>query len=275
LLADLHCHTTASDGGLPASELVLRALDRGVELLAITDHDTLDGYLAVQAQGLPPHIDLIPGIEFSSTWGNTGVHIVGLNLDVQHPQLLAGVAQQKAARLLRAEMIGQRLAKKGYSGCFEGASAIAGDSQLGRPHFAQFLVAQGHVNSVQQAFKRYLGAGKIGDVKATWADMGTVVEWITASGGVAVLAHPLHYKMTATKLRALIGDFQEAGGQAIEVSSGVLPNDKVQHIAQLAQQFGLYASCGSDFHHPDAQWGDIGKMSPLPSHCQPVWQLWQ
>ncbi|MCR8923345.1 PHP domain-containing protein [Dasania sp. GY-MA-18] len=275
MLVDLHCHTTASDGGMPASELVLRAVDRGVELLAITDHDTLDGYLAVQEQSCSSSIDLMPGIEFSSVWGKTGVHIVGLNMDVQHPQLLAGVAQQKLARQQRAEMIGQRLAKKGYQGCYQGAQALAGSSQLGRPHFAQYLVNQGYVSSMQQAFKRYLGAGKVGDVKATWADMATVVQWITASGGVAVLAHPLHYKMTATKLRALISDFKAAGGQAIEVVSGVLPNDKVQHLAQLAQQFELYASCGSDFHHPDTQWGDIGKMSPLPSQCQPVWQLWQ
>jgi predicted metal-dependent phosphoesterase TrpH len=275
LLADLHCHTTASDGSLPAVELVDRAIEREVELLAITDHDTLDGYLSAKAHADASNIRLISGIEFSSTWGKMGVHIVGLHVDVENPELQAAVVSQKAARHQRGKLIGERLANKGFDDVYVGAKAIAGESQIGRPHFAQFMVQQGYVSDIKQAFKRYLGAGKIGDVKATWPAMKTVVEWIVQSGGVAVLAHPMHYKITNTKLRALVTDFKEAGGMAIEVVSGLLPNDRVQYLAELAQKFEMHASCGSDFHHPDTPWGDIGRMSPLPVSCKPVWHLFE
>ena len=273
MLADLHCHTTASDGGLPAITLVDRAIERGVELLSITDHDTLDGYLAAKQHAQARGLSLVSGIELSSTWAKLNVHVVGLQVDVQSPQLLEAVAKQKVARQQRARMIGQRLEKKGCANAYEGALQIAGDSQIGRPHFAQFLVAEGYVSSIRQAFKKYLGAGKPGDVKAIWPEMQQVVRWIVDSGGIPVLAHPLHYKLTATKLRAMISDFKAAGGLAIEVVSGVLPNDKVKYVAQLAEQFDLHASCGSDFHHPDSLWSDIGKMSDLPKHLTPVWDL--
>ena len=273
MLVDLHCHTTASDGGLHAVDLVDRAIDRGVELLAITDHDTLDGYKAGKRYAQEQGLNLVSGIELSCTWGRMNVHIVGLNVDVDNISLQEAVSNQQLARAQRGHLIGERLSKRGIASAYEGAKTIAGDSQIGRPHFAEYMVQQGYVTDVKQAFKKYLGAGKPGDVKAVWPGMQNVVRWICDSGGIAVLAHPLHYKLTSTKLRALIGDFKDSGGKAIEVVSGVLPADKVQHIATLAEQFELYASCGSDFHHPDTQWGDIGKMSPLPKSVQPVWEL--
>lgn len=272
---DLHCHTTASDGALSPSELLQLAIANHIELLAITDHDSLAGYHQAKAELDQHELHLLSGIELSSQWANMSVHVVGLNFDSTHPVMQQAVVEQGERRKQRAMMIAERLAKKGFLGAYDAAVALAGTGQVGRPHFAQFLVDKGYVSSIQQAFKRYLGAGKIGDVKAIWPTMAEVVEWIVAAGGVAVLAHPLHYNITATKRRALTADFKAAGGQAMEVVSGLQTPEKTAYLADLADAFELYASCGSDFHSHVGGWGDLGKMSPLPERCRPVWALWE
>lgn len=270
---DLHSHTTASDGALSPMDLLLRAKQQGVELMAITDHDTVAGYRSVRDQWQDASMQLISGIELSCLWYRRLIHVVGLNMNIDHPSLQAGLATQQQARLDRAMLIGEKLAKQGFAGGYRFAAELAGDSQIGRPHFAKFLVDCGHVSSESEAFKRYLGAGKMGDVKSSWPEMATVIQWITGSGGVAVLAHPLHYKMTATKLRGLVDDFKAQGGSALEVISGKQTKDRTQYLAQLAEQFGLMASTGSDFHRPDMPWSELGQTGILPKHCQPLWPL--
>lgn len=272
---DLHCHTTASDGALSPRELLQLAITNHIELLAITDHDSLAGYHQAQAEVDQYGLHLLSGIELSSQWSKMSVHVVGLNIDVTHPVMQQAVVEQGERRKQRAVIIAERLEKKGFLGAYDAAVALAGAGQVGRPHFAQFLVEKGHVSSIQQAFKRYLGAGKIGDVKAIWPTMAEVVDWIVVAGGVAVLAHPLHYKITATKRRALTADFKAAGGRAIEVVSGLQTPEKTAYLADLADAFDLYASCGSDFHRHAGDWADLGKMSPLPQRCRPVWALWE
>jgi len=250
MTVDLHCHSYVSDGSLSPTEVVTRAHGNGVAMLALTDHDTLEGLPEAKATADSLGVRLIPGIEFSSRWSRLGVH-----------------------REARAREIGRKLAKRGFEGCYEGAAAIAGVGQIGRPHFAKYLVEQGAVKNFQQAFKKYLGAGKAGDVKCHWPEIGNVVEWINDAGGVAVLAHPGHYKLTRTKLKRLVEDFTEVGGKAIEVVSGASQPADSQYHAQLANLFGLKASCGSDFHHPDNRWSDLGRFAPMPSGCEPVWEL--
>lgn len=274
MIVDFHCHSTASDGVLSPLALVQRAEQQGVEMLAITDHDCIDGYLAVKNAPELKTMQLITGVELSCVWGKTLIHIVGLNLDIDNELLRAALKGQQQARLKRAKLIGSKLEKYGFSGAFDYAAELAGSSQLGRPHFAQFLLDQGHVASTKEAYKKYLGAGKPGDVKLTWPNMDIVIEWINASGGVAVLAHPLHYKMTATKLRALIADFNGAGGQALEVISGKQAADRTEYLAKLAQQFDLLSSVGSDFHRPGMVWSELGQVGELPKSCNPVWLPW-
>ena len=270
---DFHSHTTASDGALSPMDLLLRAKEQGVELMAITDHDTVAGYRSVRDQWRDPSMQLIAGIELSCLWSRRLIHVVGLNIDIDHPGLQAGLAVQQQARLDRAVLIGEKLARQGFAGGYRFAAELAGDSQIGRPHFAKFLVERGHVSSESEAFKRYLGAGKIGDVKSSWPEMATVIQWITESGGVAVLAHPLHYKMTATKLRSLVDDFKTQGGGAIEIISGKQTKDRTQYLAQLAEQFELMASIGSDFHRPGMPWNELGRAGMLPKNCEPLWPL--
>lgn len=270
---DLHCHSTASDGRLSPADVVARAAEQGVGVLALTDHDTVAGLAEAEAAAKDLDLRLISGIEFSSQWGKRGIHVVGLNVDVDSTVLKEAVVSQLEARDRRSEMIASRLAKFGIQGALQGAKVIADGAVLGRPHFAQYLVEQGCVKSVNEAFKKYLGAGKPGDVKNIWPELSEVVEWIRSAGGVAVLAHPSKYKMTRTKLCALVSDFSECGGQAMEVSSGLMPPGVSGSLARIAQDYDLYASCGSDFHFPGHKWQELGHFSPMPESCRPVWEL--
>ncbi len=277
---DLHTHSTASDGILTPVELVSRAADKGVTQLALTDHDTMAGFYAAKAEAQRRNIQLVPGIEFSSQWKGRGIHIVGLGMDLDSPVLKDAVQGQEQRRLGRAVLIAERLENKGFFGAFEGAQLQAGGSvenpvMVGRPHFARWMLEQGHVTTIQQAFKKWLGAGKPGDIKQVWPEVSEVVGWIKESGGVAVVAHPDHYKMTRTKLKTFLDDFVEAGGRAMEVSSGPQAPNVTSNMAQLCREYDLLASCGSDFHSPGQSWLELGCYPPLPQDLTPVWQHWR
>ncbi len=275
-MIDLHTHTTASDGVLTPSELVERARLAGVDCLAITDHDCIGGFLEARNYCRDSRIDLclVSGIEFSCRWSGTTVHIVGLGVKAEHSLLLQGIDQLTQARDRRGEKIGERLAARGFHGALEGARTQAGRSQLGRPHFAQWMVEQGHVADIQEAFSRYLGQGRCGDVKAFWPELAEVVGWITGSGGVAVVAHPLKYRMTRMKLRRLVVDFKAAGGEAIEVVTGRQTRDQTGGMRRLASEYSLEASVGSDFHR-DTSWGaGLGVETPCLDGIRGVWERW-
>jgi len=269
---DLHSHTLVSDGSLSPLQLLARAKEQGLDMLSITDHDTVAAYeeLPELSDGSPM---IIPGIEFSTQWRGVGVHIVGLNLDLHSAAIKEGVAAQQQSRSERSVIIGQRLQKAGLPIDMARVAEIANYSNLGRPHFAQHLVELGVVKNVAMAFKKYLANGKVGDVKQCWAELPQIVSWIVDAGGVAVLAHPLKYKMTRTKLAALLDDFILAGGRAMEVVSGQQSSNETESLVRLCNEKSLLGSCGSDFHNP-SQWSEIGSMAAFPQNCKPVWQEW-
>ena len=232
---DLHCHTTASDGALAPEVLIDRAIGRNIETLAITDHDTMAGYREVADYAKERGLRLIPGIELSSQWRGMGIHVVGLGMDPTHPVMVEAERSQTDVRRARAITIAERLEKKMQKKIdFSAVEALAG-GEVGRPHFAQYLVEQGMVPDRQTAFKKYLGAGKVGDVKSGWPTMETVVKWIVESGGQAVLAHPHHYKLTRTKLLDCIAAFQHAGGQAMEICCGLMDKNQSGQLKKIAQ----------------------------------------
>ena len=273
---DLHTHTKCSDGSLPVTELIDLAIERGITHLAITDHDTVKAHLQLAANNKSykdDEINIIKGIELSSQWNNMGIHIVGLNIDVNSTAIKAAVAHQTQLRLQRVKTIAKKLTQRGFPDITQGATKLAGDSQIGRPHIAQYMVEEGMVSNVGQAFNKYLGAGKVGDVSNIWPDLEKVVEWINAAGGIAVLAHPSRYKMTRTKRRRLMADFADAGGQAIEVCAGNQVPGVAEEMAALCSEFDFYASVGSDFHNPNYKWVKLGQYPKLPISCRPVWEL--
>jgi predicted metal-dependent phosphoesterase TrpH len=273
---DLHSHTIFSDGSLSAKELITLAIERGVTHLAITDHDTVNAHLQLAQDNDGYHSDkicIIRGVEFSGQWNNMGIHIVGLNIDVNSPTIEAAVAHQTLLRLQRVKTIAKKLTQRGFPDISEGAMKLAGDGQVGRPHIAQYMLEEGLVSSVAQAFNKYLGAGKVGDISNVWPDLEQVVAWIKQAGGIAVLAHPSRYKMTRTKRRRLMADFSDAGGQAIEVCAGNQVPGVAEEMANICDEFGFHASVGSDFHNPDYKWVKLGQYPKLPKTCRPVWDL--
>ena len=276
MLIDFHSHTTASDGSLSPAELIDRALAADICQFAITDHDTMAGYRAAAEYytHIPGQMRLIPGVEFSCRWSGTTIHIVGLAVDAEHPAMAAGLELLAQARVARGKKIAERLEAKGFAGAHAGALAIAGESQLGRPHFAQWLIGQGHVEDFNQAFDKYLGQGKMGDVKAFWPELSEVTRWIVESGGVAIVAHPLKYRFTRMKLRRLIVDFKLAGGQAVEVLNGRQTEDQTAQLKRLAVEFELEVSAGSDFHRDSPYGCQLGVELRHLGDLRGVWQRW-
>ncbi len=270
---DLHTHSSASDGRLAPSELVARAAQAGVDVLALTDHDGTDGLDEARNSAAKEGIRFINGIELSVTWNKRTVHIVGLNFDPDYAPLQAGIQSLQDFREIRAREIASKLDSAGIKGAYEGAQHLSGGNMLGRMHFANFLVAEGYAKNVRTVFKNYLVNNKPGHVTGDWATLEDAVSWITGAGGVAVIAHPARYKLTRTKLRKLIKDFIAAGGQAMEVVSGSHCVNEVKTMACHAVDFDLYASTGSDFHDPDFPWIKLGQLPDLPAKCKPVWDL--
>jgi len=270
MIYDLHTHTNCSDGELSPHDLIDLAKNQGVDVLSITDHYTITAYHQLTA--LPTGgLTLIPGIEFSTQWDNCNIHVVGLNVALDSEAIKTGIKALEVLRVTRAKTIAEKLERLGAVNVYEGAKNIAKGSVIGRPHFASFLVQSGFVKSEKQAFKQYLGKGKAGDVKKLWPSLQTIVEWIRASGGLPVLAHPGHYKFTRAKLARLTEEFSKLGGRGIEVLSGAqLPNKTRDYVA-LAQEYGLLCSIGSDFHSPKHSWIQLGMHKTLPKECRPIW----
>jgi len=254
---------------------VSRAKHQDVAVLALTDHDTVAGLSRAKVQSVIEDLDLIFGIEFSCQWRGCNIHVVGLNIDICSSALLLAVEQQMERRRTRARLIDQKLQSRGVEGSLAGAQALAGDAVIGRPHFAAFLVAQGYCKSVQQAFNKYLGVGKVGDIKQIWPGFNDIIDIVRDAGGVAVLAHPCKYSMTHTKLCTMVADFKDAGGSAIEVVSGTQPPQVTRGLAAVADKYQLLGSCGSDFHLPGKPWQELGRFSPFPDNVQPVWTAWE
>jgi len=269
---DLHTHTTASDGSLSPRELLDHAGQRGVRVLSITDHDSVAAYGELHSDH--PEMRVVAGIEFSTQWRGTEIHIVGLNIRTDDPDLRAGIARQQHARTERGERIAARLEKLGVPEPLAAARAIAGRHAVGRPHFARHLVNTGTVRDMGMAFRKYLAAGKPGYARPQWAEPAEVIDWIHTAGGTAVLAHPAHYKLTRTRLGLCLDAFQAAGGEAMEVISGRQDPATTATLAKLCAGRGLLASCGSDYHESRPGGAEPGGFDALPPTCTPVWQDW-
>ena len=274
MLFDLHSHSTFSDGALTPDELINRAVANDVDVLSITDHDTIDAYNEISLLAGESHaekIGLVAGIELSTQWQNTGIHVLGLNIDPTSDAIKKAAQYQTRARHERAMQIGENLAKQGIDDAFDEARKLAPGDYIGRPHFAQHIIHTGKAKSMQAAFKKYLGKGKAGDVKQHWAELPQIIQWIRDANGIAVLAHPLKYKLTRTKLKRLLDSFTGAGGQGMEVVSGQQLPQQTVGMAELCQDRNLLASCGSDFHFPDKPWAELGAFTSLPANVTPVW----
>ena len=271
-IVDLHSHSRASDGLLSPAEVARRAVDNGVDMLALTDHDETQGL--AQARGVADAFGMrfINGVEISIEWSGLQVHIVGLDFDADDATLNAGLEGIRSGRVERARRMAADLERVDIPGCFEGAMRYAENPNLiGRSHFARYMVKRGVCRDTQSVFEAYLVPGKPGDVTHRWVTLADAVGWIRGAGGLAVIAHPGRYKFSRVEMRHLFDEFKGLGGQAIEVVSGSQSQDHLIQMSRLAREYGFLASCGSDFHGPEESHIDIGGNASLPGDLMPVW----
>jgi predicted metal-dependent phosphoesterase TrpH len=274
LNADLHCHSVVSDGTLTPEALAARAAANGVELWALTDHDEIGGQHRAAAAAREQGMKYLTGTEISVTFASETVHIVGLGFDPDDAAISEGLYDTRGGRGKRAQEMSEGLAKVGIHGAYDGALKFVGNPELiSRTHFARFLVEAGHCRDTSEVFRKFLTEGKPGYVPHRWATLKDAVQWITAAGGLAVIAHPGRYKFTANEEYALFVEFKAHGGKAIEVVTGSHTPAEYVEYADKALEFGFAASRGSDFHSPDESHCDLGKLPWLPGKLTPVWEL--
>ena len=269
---DLHCHSVVSDGTLEPEALAQRARANGVHLWSLTDHDEVGGQQRAAAAALAQGMAYLTGVEISVTFAGTTVHVVGLGFDAQDERLVAGLRSTRGGRGERAQEMAGQLAQAGIPGAYEGALRYVGNPELiSRTHFARFLVEAGVCRDTAEVFRKYLVEGKPGFVPHRWATLGDAVRWIREAGGLAVIAHPARYGFSANEEYALFSEFQQHGGQGVEVVTGSHTTAECAVYAGMAREFGLAASRGSDFHSPNESHTDLGKLPPLPGDLQTVW----
>jgi len=275
VLRDLHTHSSASDGTLSPAALVDAAAARGITLLALTDHDTVAGLGEAAAAAAAHPLTLVPGVEVSVTWQGRQLHVLGLGVEPGCRMLLHGLEGHRVMRERRAEAIAGKLERQGIAGVGAQARALTGKGMVTRTHFARVLLDRGAVGSMDEAFKRFLGRGKQAWVGVQWAALDEVIGWIRSAGGVAVLAHPLRYRMTGAWMRRLLLAFREAGGLGIEVVAGQTCPSEIKLLTGYALRYGLLGSVGSDYHGPENPWSSFGKPMLLPPRVEPVWTGWE
>ncbi len=273
LNADLHCHSAVSDGTLSPEELAARARACGVELWSLTDHDEVAGQRRARDAALAAGLPWLAGTEISVSWAGTTVHIVGLGFDIDDAPLADGLAATRSGRDARGREISAAFERIGIAGAYEGALAHAGHPvRLSRTHFARFLVERGVCRDTSEVFRKYLTEGKPGYVPHRWATLADAVRWITAAGGLAIVAHPGRYKFSATEERAMFDEFVALGGRGVEVVTGSHAPGDAERYARLARERDLLASRGSDFHAPGESRIDLGALPALPADLTPVWE---
>ncbi|SBT04918.1 Protein TrpH [Candidatus Accumulibacter aalborgensis] len=270
---DLHCHSTCSDGLLSAPEVARRAAANGVDMLALTDHDALDGLPGARAAANDVGMAFVNGVEISIEWEALQIHILGFAFDLGDQTLNAGLASVRSGRIERARQMSAALEKVGIGGAFDGAMRHAANPNLiSRSHFGRYLVEAGVCKDLRSVFESYLVPGRPGYVDHRWATLADSVRWILGAGGVAAVAHPGRYKLSRADMRRFLAEFKDLGGQAIEVMSGSHTPELVDTYARLAREYAFLASRGSDFHGPGESYVDLGKLAPLPDGLKPVWE---
>jgi predicted metal-dependent phosphoesterase TrpH len=269
---DLHTHSNCSDGALSPALLVAQAAAAGVEVLALTDHDTVAGLEEARHSAGLHGLRLVPGVEISATWRAQAIHVLGLWIDPDSPELRGELRAQGERRRTRMRNMCARLTKLGLPGRELLAAVEAGSGVPTRAHLANAMAAGGHVGSADDAFRKYLGQGKSANVAAEWPALDVVVGWIRAAGGAAALAHPARYSLSAAARRRLLTDFGAAGGTALEVVTGANGAQHAEAVAALAVKYGFMGSVGSDFHDPRHTWNPLGRSLKLPDCVTPVWR---
>ncbi|MCS6802044.1 MAG: PHP domain-containing protein [Chloroflexota bacterium] len=243
-LVDLHLHTTASDGALSPVELVHRCAAAGVRVMAITDHDSTEGVRPAMAAAEPLGITVIAGTELNTDAADGEVHILGYFVDLDSPAFQEALLAARDARVGRAKAMLAKLDALGMPLSFERVRALAGEGAIGRPHVAQALVEAGYVETIAEAFERYLGRNGPAYAEGMRLSPREAVRLIRAAGGLPVLAHPSFVADPEATVAALVPE----GLAGVEVFYREYGEAERARFGALARRFGLLQTGGSDFH---------------------------
>jgi 3',5'-nucleoside bisphosphate phosphatase len=247
-MIDLHMHSTFSDGSCTPGELVDMAADSGLKAIALTDHDTIDGVGRFLQAAAAHGIAAISGVELSAECSPGTMHILGYGVDIENAELCERLAWLRAKRANRNVLILEKINELGLELGWDEIAACAGSDVVGRPHFAQAMIARGYCSDKQEVFDKYLAKGRRAYVDRVRLAAEECIALIRSAGGVAVLAHPDSLKLSHSKLRAKVADLSALGLGGIECYySTFIPRDS-ERILSLASEFGLLATGGSDFH---------------------------
>ena len=275
-VADLHSHSRYSDGTLSVSDLVTLAKSRGVELLALTDHDEMRGLEEAKRCSHEQGMQWVSGVEVSAETNGVAVHVLGLRVDEQNGELQNALHTTREKRKHRAQRMSDSLADAGILDALAGALAYAPNPDLiSRTHFARHLVDSGVCGSFGEVFRRFLKPGKPGHTKQEWLPMTEAIELIHGAGGRAVLAHPGRYELGPySGIDGLLQAFTDAGGDGVEVICAAHHPSEWAQFGALARKFGLLASIGSDFHSHAESRVKFGDLPRLSTNLKPVWHDW-
>jgi predicted metal-dependent phosphoesterase TrpH len=260
---------------LTPADLISHAAENDVQAIALTDHDDIAGLKEASLAAKKLNIIFINGVEISVTWNKRTLHIVGLNFDMNNKPLFEGLKKIRDGRFKRAQLMANSLGMAGIQGAMDGAKSYAKSSTIGRIHFAQFLVAQGHAKNISAVFKKFLTPGKPGYVDHEWISLEESIRLINDAGGDAIIAHPGRYDMGSKLYPRLFQEFKDLGGSGIEVMSGSQDPSQANYFSKLAASLDLFSSCGSDFHGKGISHRALGNISQLPDNSIPIWTKWE
>jgi len=257
---DLHTHSYYSDGVLSPKDVVRRALNAGCNFFSLTDHDTLEGLEEANKYAESSNLTFINGVEISAQHNSQSIHIVGLGINPNEKLLLDGLRRNNQFRVERARKISEELGKVGIQRAYENARNLSKTDYITRTHFAQMLIKENVCSNMSSVFKKYMTGKKPGSVKGEWALSVEVIKWIHQAGGLAILAHPLRYKMTLNKLKKLVKDLKFLGLDGIEIVNSFSSLEDIRVSKMIADENEILYSGGSDFHGWTDQKIEVGNI---------------
>ncbi|HIE03747.1 MAG TPA: PHP domain-containing protein [Candidatus Latescibacteria bacterium] len=252
---DLHIHTSCSDGTFPPEEVVRMAVEAGLEVIAITDHDTVDGVKRALDEGKGAGIEVIPGVELSTRAGPSDIHILGYYVEVDSPPFKELMEKLRKERFKRAKKIVEKLNGLGVGLSFETVLEVAGEATIGRPHIADALVREAWVESYDEAFRRYIGYDGPAYLPKYEISPEEGIKVIKQAGGIPVFGHP-----GTARRDELIPRMVRAGLMGIEIFHPLHPPEACRYYKDLAEKYGLICTGGSDFHGSDRRMAPLGSQ---------------
>ena len=247
-MIDLHSHSAASDGVFSPADSARYAIEKKLEVWALTDHDTVDGLKEAAKTCLESDIIFDPGIEINIAWSTGEFHLLGHGLRRYSDELKAVIDYLSEDRKNRNLEIVHKMNQDGFEVTLEEIESQFSASQIGRPHFAQYLVRKGTVKTVQEAFNRYLGSGRPWYVSHTGENLDVAVSAIYSAGGIPVIAHPLSLYLSWGKLEPVIEQIHSRGVAGLEAWHPGVRVSEAFRLEELARKLDMFVTAGSDFH---------------------------